>query len=56
MVELLKNAFAKIFNTKPIKEDQYPVLKTRTQLIEEGRGAYVPKRHRHDTPHLVRER
>ena len=28
------------------------VLKTRTQLISEGKGAHIPKRHIHGTPTL----
>jgi len=28
------------------------VLKTRTQLIAEGKGAHLPKRHRHPAPTL----
>lgn len=49
MVKLLKRVASKLFKTaKP--EITYPVLKTRAQLISEGRGAYVPKRATHGSP------
>lgn len=38
-----------IFNSVP-KEST--VLKTRTQLIEEGRGAHIPKRYHHPVPKI----
>ena len=34
------------------KNENYPIFKTRSQLIEEGKGAYIPKRHIHGIPTL----
>lgn len=48
MVELLKKVVRKFFKTsKP--ETVYPILKTRAQLISEGKGTYVTKREIHGT-------
>lgn len=49
MVQIIKNLFGKLLNQKS-QVIELPVLKTRTQLIEEGRGAYLPKRARHGSP------
>jgi hypothetical protein len=49
----LINAVKKITNTLfGVKPDKpvLTVLKTRSQLISEGRSAYLPKRHIHNTP------
>ena len=57
MVELIKRLTGEFFDfTKrgktKAKKGTESVLKTRTQLIEEGKSAYLPKRHRYDVPVL----
>jgi hypothetical protein len=42
MVDLVKKFVKKVFKVK--MEPVQPVLKTRAQIIEEGKGAYLPKR------------
>lgn len=64
MVELIKK-FTKLtgefFDFSKKNDSAFPntsdssVLKTRAQLIEEGRGAYLPKRHIHGVPHLLKK-
>lgn len=59
MVELIKR-FTKLtgefFDFSKKNKTQFsdfpnePVLKTRSQLISEGRSAYLPKRHTHGSP------
>ena len=48
----LINAVKKFTNTLfgvKVDSPSIPVLKTRSQLISEGRSAYLPKRHNHST-------
>jgi len=57
MVKLIKKIagdffdFTKKSKTK-VNSESEPVLKTRAQLIQEGKSAYLPKRYRHPTPTL----
>jgi hypothetical protein len=57
MVELLKKFAKSIFGTSQQATivEPSPVLKTRTQIISEGKGAYLPKRHIHDVPHFIKK-
>lgn len=48
MVELLKRVVKRLF--VPAEQPVVTIYKTRTQLIEEGRSAYLPKRCIHGTP------
>ena len=58
MVELIKKFvkgtgnFFDFGNEKKskLKSDVCPVLKTRAQIIKEGKSAYLPKRHIHGSP------
>ena len=53
MVELLKDFARRVFRIKvPITE---PVLKTRAQIVQEGKSSYLPKRHIHGVPHLIKK-
>ena len=49
---MIKEFCGKLFNQKKLNPSSATVYKTRSQLIEEGKGAYVAKRHRHDAPVL----
>jgi hypothetical protein len=60
MVKLIKKIAGDFFDfTKKSKteanSESEPVFKTRTQLIQEGKGAYLPKRHIHGVPHLIKK-
>jgi hypothetical protein len=57
MVELIKRFAKSIFGKSvPIAEvSTSPVYKTRTQIIREGKSAYLPKRHIHGVPHLIKK-
>jgi len=61
MVELIKKFtkltgeffdFSKKQKAKKQVELQETVYKTRTQLIEEGKSAYLPKRYHHPVPKI----
>jgi len=52
MVQMIKEFIGKLFNQKKLNPSSVTVYKTRAQLIEEGKSAYLPKRHRHDVPVL----
>ena len=57
---MIKEFFGKLFNQKKLKQlppitfNSAPVTvyKTRTQLVEEGKGRYVCRRHTHGIPTL----
>ena len=51
LLKVFKKATDRFFGIRVVEQVE-PVLKTRAQLIEEGRGAYLPKRHRNDAPIL----
>jgi len=57
MVELIKRFAKSIFGkSAPITEvNSSSVYKTRIQIIREGKSAYLPKRHIHDVPHLIKK-
>jgi len=60
MVQMIKEFFGKLFNQKKLNPSPImfhssapeTVLKTRAQLIEEGKGAFVSRRRTHGTPTL----
>lgn len=60
MVQMIKEFIGKLFNQKKLKQFS-PIIfspaptiiyKTRTQLINEGKGAFVSRRHIHGVPTL----
>lgn len=61
MVQMIKEFIGKLFNQKKLNPasptifanaPDTVVYKTRTQLIEEGKGRYVCRRHTHGIPTL----
>ena len=48
LINTVKKFANNLFGIKVV-EPTTPVLKTRSQLISEGRSAYLPKRHTHST-------
>ena len=49
---MLKAFIGKFFKQKETEAVPLTVLKTRSQLVSEGRGSYIPKRHAHGVPTL----
>jgi hypothetical protein len=60
MVQMIKEFIGRLFNQKKLKQSPpiifnsapVTVYKTRTQLVEEGKGRYVCRRHTHGIPAL----